>query len=110
MAEAQEARVRGVFQQPPHEIGHAGEQIADRRVEPHAMAEVAQQFALRLGHAVEHLQFERARWQAEVFRVGQRDAECAQIVRAEGGVKCGAMIEQPAGELLVIRVGVALSA
>ena len=108
VAEAEEARVRGVLEQAAHEVGHAREEIADRRVEADAMAEIAQEVAFRLGHAVEHLKLERAGLEAELVCVGEDDGHGAQVVRAEGGVDCGAIVEQAADEALVIRVGVAL--
>ncbi len=108
MAEAQEAGVGGVFQQPAHEVGHAGEQIADRRVEPHAVAEAAQQLALRLGHAVEHLYLEGVGLEAEARGAGQGDRGGAEVVRAEGRVDPVAVGEEAAHQPLVVGVGVAL--
>ena len=105
MAEAQEARVRGVFEQPPHEVGHAGDQIADRRVESHAMAEVAQQIALRFGHAEEHLEFKVARLEAEAFREASATQRVRRLCVPKAAWIVVAMVEEPPDEPLVIRVG-----
>src|SRR5271154_1557284 len=109
MAEAQKARVGRVLEQPPHEVSHAGEEIADRRVEPDAMTEFAQEIALRLGHAEKHLDLVRARLESEMIRVGERGGNGAKIVRAEGGLQRGMMIKHMPGEALEIGVGVVLA-
>ena len=52
----QERFVGRVLQQPPHQVGHAGQQLAVGRVDAHALAQRHQRVLDRLGHAVEHLQ------------------------------------------------------
>ena len=59
-ARPQERIVRRVFQQPPHEVRHAGNQLAERHVDPQAVAQVDERLLLGVGHAVEHLQLEAA--------------------------------------------------
>ena len=108
MAEAEEAGVGGIFEQPPDEISHAGEQVADGRVKADAMAEIAHEVAFRLGHAVEHLEFERAGLEAEFVGVGEDDGHGAQVVGAERGMDGRVMVEHSADEAFVVRVGLGL--
>ena len=65
---------------------------------------------MRSGSAMpkSNLKLKRARSQAEVFGVRQRDAQAAEIVRAEGGVEGGAVIQEAPGEPFIVRVGVFL--
>ncbi len=69
------------------------------------MAQVAEQIALRIGHAEKHLQFKRARLQAEIFGAGQHGGNRAEIMRSEGGVERGVILQQASRETLVSRVG-----
>ncbi len=69
------------------------------------MAHVAQQRALRVGHPVKHLQFKRARREAEFFSGRKRNADCAQIVCAEGSVDFIVILEESLDEVLVVCVG-----
>jgi hypothetical protein len=70
------------------------------------MAKAAEHGALRLGHAVEHLRFDGALGDLELFgqhhRVGQRP----QVVAAEGGPEVLVVLEQGAREAFVVGVGV----
>ena len=55
---AQERLVSRVFQQPSHQIGHAGNQVANRRVEPQPEPSLLERVAYRLRHAIENLVFD----------------------------------------------------
>ena len=79
----QERIVRSVFQQPPHQVGHAGNQLAVGHVNSQAIAGVDQRLLFGVGHAVEHLQFEGVARQAEVFGRGNAVGQRADVVAAQ---------------------------
>ena len=54
--EPQERLVGRVLEQPPHEVGHAGDELADGRVFAHAAGRAADGRLDGLAHAVQHLQ------------------------------------------------------
>ena len=82
-ARPQERIVGRVFQQPPHQVRHAGNQLAVGHVNPQAVAQVDQRLLLGVAHAVEHLQLEAARRQAEVPGHGDAVGQRADVVAAQ---------------------------
>ncbi len=106
VVETEKALVGGILQKPPHQVGHAGDEIAHRRVEAHPVAEVPHEIALRIGHAVEELDFEIARRDAFILRIGESGGNGTEIVRADGGLDEFAHIEQTPGEFFVSGIGV----
>ena len=82
--QAQERLVGRVLEQAPHEVGHAGDQLADRRVLAQAQAQLAHGGLDRLAHAVQHLQLEGAPGQAEGLGGGDGVGQRAHVVAGEG--------------------------
>ena len=91
----QERIVRRVFQQPAHEVGHAGDQLAVGHVDPQAIAQVDQHLFLGVAHAVEHLQFEAGFGQAQMPRHGHAMRQRADVVAGQrrSQVACDAPAE-----------------
>ena len=54
----QERVVGGVLQQAPHEVGHAGHEVADRAVGAHAQARAGDRLLQRVAEAAQDLQLE----------------------------------------------------
>ena len=67
-ARSQKRIVRRIFQESPHQVRHAGNQFAVRHVNPQPIARLDNRLLLRVGHTVEHLQFERLAWQSQDVR------------------------------------------
>ena len=86
---------------PPHQVGHAGQQLAVGRVDAHALAQRHQRVLDRLGHAVEHLELVAARRQAEDLGRGQGVGQAADVVAAEGRPQHVVVLQQEARQLLV---------
>ncbi len=102
---SQEGIIGRVFQQPADQVGHAGDQLAERRVNPHALAAVGQELRLVAPHAVEHLQLVGSLGHAEVLRAGDAVGEAPQVVAAEGGSQPAIVLHQEPREPLEIGVG-----
>ena len=107
-AVAHEALVRRVLQQPPHQVGHARHQLADRPVHAQAQAEPLDRGVHGLGHAVEHLHLVAVVGDAPVARVAHRVGERAQVVGAERGPHLAVVVVQEPDAALVAGVGLVL--
>ena len=57
----EERVVRRVLEQPPHEVGHARDEVADRAVGPHAQALGGDRVLERVAEPAQDLQLEVAR-------------------------------------------------
>ena len=99
-ARAQERIVRRVLKQPPHEIRHAGHELAVGHIDPQPPASPDDGHLFRITHAVEHLHLDRATVEPEVLRHGHAVREGAQVVAAERGPQHVGMLEKiPHGRL-----------
>jgi hypothetical protein len=56
---AHEALVRGVLEEATHQVGHAGHELAHRRVHAHALPHGDEGGVHGFGHPVEELELER---------------------------------------------------
>ena len=80
---AQERIVRGVLQQPPHQVPHAWEQLAEGRVHAHPLPQLHQGGFDRVAHAVEHLELNRSLGQAQAPGRRQGVGDGADVVRRD---------------------------
>lgn len=64
----EERRVRGVFEKPPDQIGHAGKDVADGKINPDRDPNTDQGILERLRHPVQKVNFSRR--QSSVFPKG----------------------------------------
>ena len=76
--------VARVLKQSPHEIRHAGDHFADGDVFAEAQAMIDDGAFQLIGHAVEHLDFQRVVRQAARSSEGQRVCNRTRVVRADG--------------------------
>ena len=85
------AVVGRVLEQAAHEVGHAGDQLADRRVLAQAQAQVAHRRLDRVAHAVQHLDLEGVLGQAERLRASRsrRASERTLWLANAGRICCG---------------------
>ena len=104
-AVAHERLVRGVLQQPTHQVRHARHQLADGRVDPQPQPEAAHRRVHGLGHAVEHLDLVAGVGDALVPRVGDGVGQRAQVVAAERGADRAVVVVQQPDAALVVGVG-----
>ena len=102
----QEALVGGVLEEPAHEVGHAGQQVADRAVLPHAPAARHQRRLELVRHPVEGLELVGPRVDPEPLGLRDRVRAGADVVRGEGGRRDVGVLEEQHRQLL--EVGVAL--
>src|SRR5207248_8417856 len=61
-----------LFRSVAHEVGHAGQQLAHRRILAQPAPEFEDGGLNRVGHAVKHLELEAAPIEAEALRLGER--------------------------------------
>ena len=90
----EERIVRGVLEQPPDQIRHARKQLAVGRVDPHPQAHRFQHVLDRVGHAVEHLEFEVRLRHFQLLGDGQGVRDAADVVAAEGRPEPGVIPHQ----------------
>ncbi len=76
--------VRRVLQQPPHQVGHAGDHFSQRHVVANPHAAAAERHAQRIGHAIEVLHFDGRLRQIVLLQQRQRVGERTDVVRADG--------------------------
>ena len=107
-AAPQERLVRRVLQQPPHEIRHARDQLAERHVDAHPLAALGERAHQRLGHAVQRLELDASGGQAIGLARGQRVGDRADVVAADGEIDRVGVLEKQAGEALERRVRLGL--
>ena len=81
----QESFVRRVLEQSPDEIRHAGQQFADGTILADAITHLDQRALDRAGHSVEQLKLEAALIDSELFGVGLRVRDAANVMRTESG-------------------------
>ena len=80
----EEALVARVLQQAAHEVGHAGDEVADRAVGAHAQAARGRARPEVVAEAAQDLQLEVARRRAPSARLyGDRVGDRAQVVRGD---------------------------
>jgi hypothetical protein len=96
--------VRSVFEQPPHEIRHAGQQLAHRTILAHAITHLDQGALDRARHSIKQLKFEPALIDAELMRVGLRVRNAADVVRTEGRGDDRFVVEEQARANFKVRV------
>ena len=77
---AQERIVRGVLQQPPHQVPHARKQFAEGRVYAHPLPQFHQSGFDCVAHAVEHLELNRPLGQAQAPGCRQGLGDGANVV------------------------------
>ena len=83
-ARPQKRRVGGVLEQPANQVRHAGQKLAERRVDADALAEPDQGVLHRVGHAVEHLNLEAAVGGSPiVWASGQGVSQAADVMAGE---------------------------
>ena len=105
---AQETFVGSVLEQTPNEIGHAGQQLADRTIFADAITHFDQRALDRAGHSVEQLKLETAAVDAEFFGERLRVRDAADVVRTERRGDDRFVLEQDARERFEIRVALGL--
>ena len=105
---ADEGLVGRVLEQPPNEVRHAGDEVADRRVDADPEAEPSERRVHRLRHAVEELQLDRvvAHPGGPSARDGVGDAPKA--VASEGGPHPSRVRDQVTHAALVAGIGLDL--
>ena len=107
----EERVVARVLQQPAHEVGHAGHEVADRAVGAHAQALGGDRLLQRVAEAAQDLQLDVGVVAAREPVVGDRVGDRAQVVRRDRRAQpaaVGAVVDQPARELLEVDVGLGL--
>ena len=82
-ARLQPALVARVLEQSAHQVRHARNHLPDRHVLAHAQPQLGGRALQLVGHAVQHLQFDRARRQAQSLGRGQRRRDAARVVAAQ---------------------------
>ena len=102
----QERIVRRVLEQSPHEIGHAGNQIAVRHIDPQPLAPIDERPLFGVRHAVEHLQLQPALRNAERLGVGDSLGDRTQVVAPQRRPQVLAVAEHEAS--LPLEVGIRL--
>ena len=105
---AQERVVGGVLQQPPHQVGHARDELADRRVLPQVETHVTDGLLDGLAHAVQHLDLEGGVAQAQFASRLYGRRQRAHVVAGERGPHLARVLQHRARQLLVHGVGVRL--
>ena len=80
---ADEGFVRGVLEQPPDEVRHPGDQVADRGVDADAEPEGAERGVDRLRHAVQQLVLECHVGETPGAGAGDRVGDAPEVVAAE---------------------------
>ncbi len=104
---AQERLVGGVLEQAAHEIGHAGNELADRRVLAQPQAERAHGRLDGVAHAVQHLDLEAVVGHAETAGGGHGGRERPHVVAGEGRAHDVDALQHEAREAFVgdVRIG-----
>jgi hypothetical protein len=97
--------VRGVFEEAPHEVGHARDDLAGGDVDTRSIAERLNGFTEAFGHAVEHLEFDVLVAKPCALHSNEGVGEAAGIVCAEGRAEVGVGLDEEAGAVLVVEVG-----
>ena len=108
VGEPQKSAVRGVFQQPSHQISHARQQFANRGVNPHPVFPGTHRLALRLSHPVEHLDFAGFFGNPRSLHLDYGVGEGAKIVAAKGRQQIVDVFQQHRGEMFVMGIGFGL--
>ena len=93
-ARLQERLVRRVFEQPPHQVGHARQDGAIGRIDPHAMAAVDQGALDQVAHAEERLELVGRLGQSPRLGGGDRVGQAADVVAAERRPQLVVMLDQ----------------
>ena len=83
--------LRRVLEQPPHEVGHAGHEVADRAVGAHAQALGGDRRLQRVAEPAQDLHLEVAVGAAGQPVVGDRVRDRAQVVRGDRGAQPAAL-------------------
>ena len=105
----QERFVGGVLQQPPHQVGHAGQQLAVGRVDADALAQRHQRVLDRVGHAVEHLDLVARAAAGPAARPAARAwARLRTLWLPNAGRSSAWLLQQEPRQLLVVGVGLPL--
>ena len=86
-ARSQERVVRGVLQQSSNEIRHPGNQLTVGHIHPQAVPPIDDCPLLRIGHAVQHLDFQTRRRQLKMLGDGKSVRDAPKVVRSECGSK-----------------------
>ena len=94
----EERVVARVLQQPAHEVGHAGHEVADRAVGAHAQALGGDRLLQRVAEAAQDLQLDVGVVAAREAVVGDRVGDRAQVVRRDRRAQpaaVGVVVDQP---------------
>ena len=105
---AQEGFVGRVFQKAAYQIGHAGNELSHRGVDPERDFFIQQRHLHRLGHAEKYLVLHLVSGDAEKPGVLQHHGDGAQIVTGAGQAHRVVIVQNQPGHLLEVGVGLVL--
>ncbi len=97
-----------VLEQPPHQVGHAGDELADRGVLAKTQAPATNGLFDGLAHAVQHLDLEGVVGEPELARRLDDGGQRAHVVAGEGRPDVRGFLQHRPRQLLVHGVGVGL--
>ena len=106
---AQKRLVGRVLQEPAHQVRHAGDELAVRRIHPHPLTHVHQRAAQRRRHAVEHLILHGAGRQVHRLAQRHRVGDGADVVAGNGQPHRIVVFQEQLGDPLVRRVALPLA-
>ncbi len=105
---AHEGFVARVLEQAPHQVSHAGDELAERRVHAHALVELRQRDLQRVGHPVERLELDVPLGELRRSRRGETPREAPRVVARERWSKEPRAVHQQIDRALVASVGLPL--